>query len=648
MKKGAFQDCFFDRSDDRLILGNSRIRRTLDLSSGMPKTISLQDASGAEYAASDKAEEDLSFMGLNGCGKEGIRWEIAECSAEARENPEFDAPHLEVTLRMREPVQDLEMTRCFALYPGLPVMAVWNTIRSAVTPRVFWNPRSQESDWNRAEERKESRVDSLRLAPGFSAVESVEFRGRTDEHDDLVFRHPVSGKYANGNLLFAASADGRCVFYLQEAPPTQERRDMELHDFRLDGSTIHSLCWGIHPSELRPERTFRSNRNVLGICRMEEREKVLRNYLRLRFPLDGAQHTVTVNPWGCGQFPKLVSESFLMEEFRAAAECGATHYQIDDSWQEGGSLLEMIVKNRHITPSFWDVSKDRLNGTFAPLTAAAGEAGIEPSLWVAPSSNAEYRDWREFLDILLRLHRENGFNIFKIDGMQLRSSEAEENLEHLLREARLRSNGRISFNLDATAGQRSGYFRMLEYGTIFLENRYVCHMWGLGYHPEKTLRSLWKLAHWMRIEMLQIEIPYYGDINPEFYRDKPFGSPDAYPWQYWIAIALFANPLLWFAPSRTRPEDRGVLRAMMELHRRIRETLFSGDIAPVGAEPDGHAVTGFHSDAGFLLLFRERQAPARAEFKFPGSWQLLAGSGSFDGAVASLPEPASFALFQKV
>ena len=337
-----------------------------------------------------------------------------------------------------------------------------------------------------------------------------------------------------------------------------------------------------------------------------------------------------------------------MEEFRAAAECGATHYQIDDSWQEGGSLLEMIVKNRHITPSFWDVSKVRLNGTFAPLTAAAGEAGIEPSLWVAPSSNAEYRDWREFLDILLRLHRENGFNIFKIDGMQLRTSEAEENLEHLLREARLRSNGRISFNLDATAGQRSGYFRMLEYGTIFLENRYVCHMWGLGYHPEKTLRSLWKLAHWMRIEMLQIEIPYYGDINPEFYRDKSFGSPDAYPWQYWIAIALFANPLLWFAPSRTRPEDRGVLRAMMELHRRIRETLFSGDIAPVGAEPDGHAVTGFHSDAGFLLLFRERQAPARAEFEFPGSWQLLAGSGSFDGAVASLPEPASFALFQKV
>ena len=636
---------------DRLTVGNGRIAREMELSSGMPRTVSLKDAAGREFASPEKEQPDLSFLGLNGPDYEGIRYEVTAVEASAVEQDRFDSPHLLVCVTMREGVQDLEFRRYFAVYPGQASIAVWNTLRTAVMPNLFWSQRSYEYNWNAGripEGRMESCVDGIRLADSLKPRKTVEFRARTDLHDDLVFEHEITGSKLRGNLFYASDEKGAGLLYLQEAPPTQERRDMELHDFRLDGSTIHSLCWGIHPSELRPERTFRSNRNVLGICRMEEREKVLRNYLRLRFPLDGAQHTVTVNPWGCGQFPKLVSESFLMEEFRAAAECGATHYQIDDSWQEGGSLLEMIVKNRHITPSFWDVSKDRLNGTFAPLTAAAGEAGIEPSLWVAPSSNAEYRDWREFLDILLRLHRENGFNIFKIDGMQLRTSEAEENLEHLLREARLRSNGRISFNLDATAGQRSGYFRMLEYGTIFLENRYVCHMWGLGYHPEKTLRSLWKLAHWMRIEMLQIEIPYYGDINPEFYRDKSFGSPDAYPWQYWIAIALFANPLLWFAPSRTRPEDRGVLRAMMELHRRIRETLFSGDIAPVGAEPDGHAVTGFHSDAGFLLLFRERQAPARAEFKFPGSWQLLAGSGSFDGAVASLPEPASFALFQKV
>ena len=62
-----------EADESRLILGNSRIRRTLDLTAGMPKTVSLRDAAGTDYASADKAEEDRSFMGLNGCGCDGIR-----------------------------------------------------------------------------------------------------------------------------------------------------------------------------------------------------------------------------------------------------------------------------------------------------------------------------------------------------------------------------------------------------------------------------------------------------------------------------------------------------------------------------------------------------------------------------------------------
>lgn len=632
----------------RLILGNARIRRTLDLSAGMPKTISLRDADGTDYASADKTEEDISFMGLNGCGKNGVQWEVESVLAEALEDPSFDAPQMRVSITMREPVQDIGLTRFFAVYPGLPVIAMWNTLRTAVMPQVYWSSRALALGWNRSEEMRESRVDSIRLAPAFSEFESVEFRARTDEHDDLVFRHRLENGFANGNLLFASSAEGKTLFYLQEAPPTQERRDMEEYDFRIADRTVHSCCWGVHPSEITPDKTWKSCRNVVAVCRTEERSAVLRNYLRARFPMDPAHNSVTVNPWGCGQFPKLVSEAFLKDELRAAAECGATHYQIDDSWQEGGSLLEIITRNRHIEPSFWDVSQERLNGTFAPLIECAKEAGIEPSLWVAPSSNAEYRDWRAFLAVLMRLHRTYGFNIFKIDGVRIRSYESEENLENLLREARKQSDGKIFFNLDTTAGQRPGYFRMLEYGNIFLQNRYVCHMWGCGYHPEKTLRSLWKLSHYMRTQMLQIEIPYIGDINPEFYKEKPFGSPDAYPWRYWMAVALFASPLLWFTPSRIEPGERAEVRSMMDLHRRYRGEIFSGDIAPVGSVPDGAAVTGFHSTSGFLILYRERRAPESAELHLPESgWKLIAGEGSFDGAKAVLPSPGSFALFRR-
>ena len=647
MKNFQFQDCFMEADESRLILGNSRIRRTLDLTAGMPKTVSLRDAAGTDYASADKAEEDLSFMGLNGCGCDGIRWEVESVSAEALEDPVFDAPQMRVALVMREPVQDIVLTRFFAVYPGFPVMAVWNTLRSAVMPQVYWSHRALERDWNWTDDMRESHVDSIRLTSAFTEFESVKFRARTDLHDDLVFHLKPENGFADGNLLFASSADGNCVFYLQEAPPSEERRDMEKHDFRIADGTVYSCCWGVHPSEITPDKTYQSVRNVIAVCRTEERTAVLREYLRLRFPLELLHCSVTVNPWGCGQFPKLVSESFLKEELRAAAECGATHYQIDDSWQEGGSLGEMIVKNRHMEPAFWDVSQERLNGTFAPLIECAKEVGIEPSLWVAPSSNAEYRDWRAFLAVLMRLHRTYGFNIFKIDGVRIRSYESEENLENLLKEARKQSNGKIFFNLDTTSGQRPGYFRMLEYGNIFLQNRYVCHMWGCGYHPEKTLRSLWKLSHYMRSQMLQIEIPYIGDINPEFYADKPFGSPDAYPWRYWMAVAMFANPLLWFTPSRIRPEERAELRSMMELHRRYRDEIFSGDIVPVGSEPDGKSITGFHATSGFLILYRERNAPESAELDIPDGWELIAGNGLFDGVRAVLPESGSFAWFKR-
>ena len=46
MKKFQFQDCFMEADESRLILGNSRIRRTLDLTAGMPKTVSFRDAAG--------------------------------------------------------------------------------------------------------------------------------------------------------------------------------------------------------------------------------------------------------------------------------------------------------------------------------------------------------------------------------------------------------------------------------------------------------------------------------------------------------------------------------------------------------------------------------------------------------------------------
>ena len=270
-------------------------------------------------------------------------------------------------------------------------------------------------------------------------------------------------------------------------------------------------CWGVPPEEIKPGKLFTGYRTVLLVFNGEvDFELKLKAYLRLRFKADPAQAAaVTVNPWGCGKFRTLVNKEFLLDEIRASAETGASHYQIDDGWQAGGPLFDLVILNRKLNNDFWSVS-DMLGGKLDELMAEFSKCGLEPSLWVAPSCNTEFRDYKDFEEMILAYYRKHDIRVFKVDGVKMRTYESEENLRNMLHDIRTRSNGEIVFNLDTTNGQRAGYFLFLEYGNIFLENRYVCHYWGVGYHPERTLRNFWKLARYIRSEMLQIEVANPG------------------------------------------------------------------------------------------------------------------------------------------
>ena len=90
-----------------------------------------------------------------------------------------------------------------------------------------------------------------------------------------------------------------------------------------------------------------------------------------------------------------------------------------------------------------------------------------------------------------------------------------------------------------------------------------------------------------------------------------------------------------YLPDNVTPETRAVLRRMFQLRRQHRAGLFHCRIFPVGAPPDGSAITGFYADSGYLIVFREAGcATATAElagdFAAP-VWKqakLLAGNGS--------------------
>ena len=648
----AWEDIRISREKDLLILENSRIRRVLDLSPGAPRTVSLRTADGTELASAENPVCDIGFIGLHGAMKKEVPWQVKSVRCRKKPRDIFEAEHLVVEISMEEPVSRSCYKKSYILYPEMGAVGMECSLRTPVIPGMFWTHRDRIRQTCFPEE---SIGDALRLASSVTPRKSVEFRGRTDEEPIPVLEHPAIGKELTGNLLYCDNGKGTGLMFLQEAAPSMERRDWEKYDFRYDPETrvIRSCTWGIAPEDIQSgSRIYKSFRHVLLVYQdAAEKKSILKQYLARRYD-SSPFYSITVNPWGCGRFPRLVSPDFLKSECKAAAEIGATHYQFDDGWQQGKGLVQMVDWNRNMTADFWEL-RDTLRKTFPGIMRDCRKAGIHPALWFAPSANAEYRDWRSSAEILWQMHQKFGINCFKIDAVKLQTLEAEKNFRSLLTFLRKKSGGKIFFNLDMTAGQRTGYFQFLEFGNIFLENRYLFVQGIKSYHPEKTLRALWLLAKYSRPQSLQIEIPYPEDYLARASADDPPPRPACcdYPLEYWAAVALFANPLLWFAPSTVPQKIRKIYRRMMELHRRIRDAVFAGEIYPVGEEPSGKSISGLISTSGFAIFFREINAKKQTA-SFPdlkkGRWQLIAGNGSLSDGKLTMKNKASFALFKLI
>ncbi len=647
------------RKDDKFLeIANSKFCRKFSFESGSWRTVSICDASGVEYASADNQLCDFHFIGLGFPENSCHHLKLTDVNCRVAEGDFSEAEHVEAAVTFLDDYQKIEYVMTYFIYPGFPALGCQGKIKSEVMPNIYWSHRGKLANTNSQQTFFDSVTDSFVASDVVKPRYSVEFTARTDYTDDLVNRREINGNgNYNGNILVAADEDHRGIAFLQEAPPSAERRDYEAYDFTILDGRISSCCWGIPPEELRPEKVFTGYRTVLFFFNGKyDFEQTLKSYLAKRFPADpGQAGAVTVNPWGCGKFRNLVSKEFLLNEIRAAAESGATHYQIDDGWQAGGPLVDLVTYNRKLDSSFWSVS-DMLGGKLDELMNEFAISGVEPSLWVAPSFNVEFRDYRDFEEMVLGYYRKHNIRVFKVDGVKMRTYESEENLRTMLHNIRTRSNGEVVFNLDTTNGQRAGYFLFLEYGNIFLENRYVCHRAGVGYHPERTLRNFWKLARYMRSEMLQIEVANPGDINEQFYIDKGESLPSVYSFEYTVAVTMFGNPLIWMTPSRITPEHRAVLKKMMTLHRREAETIFSGTVFPVGDMPSGSAFTGFASVGEKfveLIVYREKdELSGSADIAIPdvscgdNNITVLAGNGECtlaDGSVhISIPDAPGY------
>ncbi|MBQ9788013.1 MAG: hypothetical protein IJW31_00230 [Lentisphaeria bacterium] len=661
------KDITVSKTANRLIIKNSRLQRIFDLSLNAPKTVSLQNSKGEEFASANKQDADFSFIGLGLPSQKGLfNWSLDEVTAEVCPANIYNSECVRVRLKMSESYQKTSYIRDYFIYPDFPALSVENYVSSPVKPHMYWSPRTywhtgQTSDKNAF--KHESCVDSITLKKDITPKKSAVFYAITDGFDKRVEIVSAVGKSRiNGNILSCYDNNGKGIVILQEAPPSNERRDYESYDFRYMNGTLYSCNWGIFPSEIVPDKLFKGYRNAMIVVDSAADEaKLIKQYLRLRYPFDVERHaSIMVNPWGVGNYYKLVNEQFLLDEIKAVPDFGATHYQIDDAWQTGAGLGELSNRNRKITPDFWTISQRKLKGSLQSCADMAAKNNVKLGLWIAPSANSDFDDWEVMKNMLLDYHRKYNIEMFKVDFVKMRTYTAQENLIKLLSSMRDESNGKIYFNLDVTNGQRSGYFYMQQYGNIFLENRYVSVKTyaTVTYHPEKALRSLWELSQYIRPQVLQIEIPSPEEVNPENYKGKNFVSLENYPVEYWSAIPLFASPLLWLSPSKTSPEMRGRFKTIMDLHKSLQKELHESEVFAIGSKPNGKAITGFHAHNfntgnGMVILFREygsqnKEAVVNLQY-LPANckWEKLYGSGEVqsigNSAIkAVLNEKASF------
>ncbi len=515
----------------------------------------------------------------------------------------------------------------------------------------------------------ETTDDVLALAPQHLRLTQTLFHDQTDVRAELVFE--------NEWLLVTNEAPldlPGCVFSLENtltksglvfliaAPLPYARPVKSDYDVRV---TPQTRTLALHLDNSGYEIvTLAYSGGVAG------RTAALQNYQRQIRPYEPNRDGLLVsNTWGDRNRDGRIRHDFLMEEIEAGARLGVDVIQIDDGWQKGATSNSVDAKTKNgvwegfhkADPQFWDAHPERFAQGIGPLIDAARTKGMRFGLWFGPDSDADFAHYETDAQMLVRLHREQAVDYFKIDGVKLRSATGEKRLRAFFDQVLRETNGRVVFDGDVTAETRFGYWGAMEIGPLFVENRYTDFH---RYWPHQTFRALWKLSRYVDPVRLRMEFLNHAR-NIEKYVSDPI-APHTYRPDYLFATVMVASPLGWFEVSQL-PEsyfaECAPLIAAWKLHR---DALHGGTIFPIGTLPDGTSWTGFASVApdrksAYVLLFRELNDEPRACFTVPllksdteknaPAIELLAGDGSVTWAgtenggaqiVARLPDAQRF------
>ena len=652
-------NCYFKTEGNYFTLGNNLIERTWKYDEGNLYTVSilnklnnyqlLKQCDNIEY---NKAVE-YSYEGLT-------------CSIRAKDKPYFmklvnveelgneqvnevkdsiySVPYLEVTFHLKDIIHGVDIKRHAIIYDNVPAVRTFMEVRTVSFPMgEFYDGLKLNVLDNYPAICDSELIDQY----GDYDMFSYEFFTRTDHTNHLVEERKNPKGFDRGNIIIYSNnkhnenrysnnkcskskySDNKCndikhenssngFFILKESPSFSDQRFEAEGNFYIGSDGIKTLGWGIRPEEFRINEFMRTYACVIGVFTGDKNHGLLalKEYTRARAKVEPRRdYMIMANPWGDRHCLEHMGEEFILSEIEACAKLGATHYQLDDGWQKRGSLVR-LSNNEAIEEDYWDINLERFPSRFETITQKSKELNVQLALWFAPDSNRLFRNYEEQAALLYSMYKNYGIKKFKIDGVNLRSKESEENLEKLFKILKEKSKGDISFNLDTTANPRAGYFMFQEYGNIFLENRYTD--WG-NYYPWLTLKNLWDLSAYVPTQKLQIEFLNI-DRNKDKYKAEDKLAPANYSYEYVFAITMFANPLCWFEPSALGSEAMERYNNIINFYKKYRDNIFEGHIFPIGNRPSGYSWTGFQShnpskDKGFIIIYREYNDEAAFRIK---------------------------------
>ncbi len=652
--------------DGRLVLQNDRIARTYAWNHGNPISLSLRDKL-TDQSWSLLGEQPDVVLDESLTHPQDARLTIREVASTS-----IVREHIAVEIVAH--FDQLEVKRVCKVFAATPAIGCDLFLRGQATKD--WGPGEQGVDALRMVETAGLSdsddapvVERLQLKDRHWSMQNVQFSAATDHNDTLVqtgtaVPYRKDQRLAGNLLLLTNTLNRRQLFVLREAPATIDQLYNPGYDFTVSHGNVRVNGVGVSAGDLEPEVWTRGYGTVVGVAGEGELALLdaLRRHQETSRTLEaGRDHMILMNTWGDRSRDGRNNEAFALRELEAASRLGVTHLQLDDGWQAGlsvnsASAAGSLWEDWH--PDSWKPHPERYPNGLRPIVDKAEALGMQLGLWFNPSAVDSYANWERDARVLVDLYRRYGVRTFKIDGIQVPDKRAEKNLRRLFDRVMAESGNRVVFNLDVTAGIRPGYHHFVEYGNIFLENRYTD--WG-NYYPYRTLRNLWMLSRYVPPQRLQIEFLNKWRNADQYPAEDPL-APANVPFDYAFAVTMMAQPLAWMEGTGL-PDSGFEVAPVIEQYRKLQVDLHRGRIFPIGEQPDGTAWSGFQSVRdrhGYVLVFREfntRKTATVATWFTEGDrveFQPLLGHGNrFEATVGAggtvsftLPNPHSFGLYR--